>query len=105
MGFLRGQAAIAALLRVDECYHCYHLSAMPQLLVRDIETAVVRKLRSSAAAQGVSVEEAHRRLLRSALIGNNPDPKRNFIEYLRSIPQGEGVQFLRAGDRPRQVEL
>jgi plasmid stability protein len=31
---------------------------MAQLLVRDIEMAVVKKLRSSAAAQGVSVEEA-----------------------------------------------
>jgi plasmid stability protein len=78
---------------------------MPQLLVRDIETAVVRKLRSSAAAQGVSVEEAHRRLLRSALVGNNPGPKRNFIEYLRSIPQGEAVEFPRPSDLPRHVEL
>jgi len=78
---------------------------MPQLLVRDIETAVVRKLRSSAAAQGVSVEEAHRRLLRSTLVGNNPGPKRNFIEYLRSIPQSEAVEFPRTGDLPRPVEL
>jgi plasmid stability protein len=78
---------------------------MPQLLVRDIEPAVVRKLRSSAAAQGVSVEEAHRRLLRSALVGNNPGPKRNFIEYLRSIPQSEAVEFPRDSDLPRPVEL
>lgn len=78
---------------------------MPQLLVRDIEPAVVRKLRSSAAAQGVSVEEAHRRLLRSALVGNNPGPKRNFIEYLRSIPQSEAVEFPRDNDLPRPVEL
>ena len=78
---------------------------MPQLLVRDIEPAVVRKLRSSAAAQGVSVEEAHRRLLRSALVGNNPGPKRNFIEYLRSIPQSEDVGFPRTSDLPRHVEL
>ena len=78
---------------------------MPQLLVRDFEPAVVRKLRSSAAAQGVSVEEAHRRLLRSALVGNNPGPKRNFIEYLRSIPQSEAVEFPRASDLPRPVEL
>jgi plasmid stability protein len=78
---------------------------MPQLLVRDIETAVVRKLRGRAAAQGVSVEEAHRRLLRSALVGNNPGPKRNFIEYLRSIPQGDDVEFSRTTDLPRQIEL
>lgn len=74
---------------------------MAQLLVRDIETAVVKKLRSSAAAQGISVEEAHRRLLRSALISNRPDPKRNFVEYLRSIPQDDVVEFPRAPDLPR----
>lgn len=78
---------------------------MPQLLVRDIETAVVKKLRSRAAAQGVSVEEAHRRLLRSALIGDNLGPKSNFIEYLQSIPRCEDVKFPRTGDFPRRVEL
>jgi plasmid stability protein len=78
---------------------------MPQLLVRDIETAVVKKLRNSAAAQGVSVEEAHRRLLRSALVGNRPGPKRNFVEYLRSIPHGEEVEFPRSPDLPRSVAL
>ena len=78
---------------------------MPQLLVRDIEPAVVKKLRSSAAAQGVSVEEAHRRLLRSALIGNRPGPKGDFIEYLRSIPLGEDVDFPRSSDLPRAVAL
>lgn len=78
---------------------------MPQLLVRDIESAVVRKLRSSAAAQGVSVEEAHRRLLRSALVGTQPDPKNNFIEYLRGIPPHDDVEFPRTRDLPRHVEL
>ena len=76
---------------------------MAQLLVREIEPAVVKQLRSRAAAQGVSVEEAHRRLLRSALMGNNPGPRRNFIEYLRSIPRGEAVEFPRAADLPRHV--
>jgi plasmid stability protein len=78
---------------------------MPQLLVRDIEPAVVKKLRSSAAAQGVSVEEAHRRLLRSALVGNRPGPKNNFVEYLRSIPQVEEVEFVRSADLPRAIAL
>lgn len=78
---------------------------MPQLLVRDIEAAVVKKLRANAAAQGVSVEEAHRRLLRSALIGNRPDPKRDFVEYLRSIPRDDEVEFPRAPDLPRPLSL
>lgn len=78
---------------------------MAQLLVRDIETAVVKKLRRSAAAQGVSVEEAHRRLLRSALTGNSPGPEKNFVEYLRSIPRGGAVEFTRSRDLLRRVEL
>lgn len=68
---------------------------MPQLLVRDIEPAVVKKLRSRAAAQGVSVEEAHRRVLRAALVGARAEPQANFLEYLRSIPKAGGVEFRR----------
>jgi plasmid stability protein len=78
---------------------------MPQLLVRNIETAVVKKLRSRAAAEGVSVEESHRRLLRSALMGDDLGPQRNFIEYLQKIPRGEEVDFPRIGGLPRQVAL
>lgn len=75
---------------------------MPQLLVRDIESAVVKKLRGRAAAQGVSVEEAHRRLLRAALIGDQPGPQRDFIAYLRSIPQDDSIEFTREKDLPRR---
>ena len=78
---------------------------MPQLLVRHIEPAVLRKLRNRAAVQGVSVEEAHRRILRAALIGQQPGPKGSFIEYLCSIPAGGAIEFPRAKDRARQVEL
>lgn len=78
---------------------------MSQLLVRGIEPAIVKKLRSSAAAQGVSVEEAHRRLLRSTLVGNRPGPQGNFVEYLHSIPKCEEIEFPRAADLPRQVAL
>lgn len=78
---------------------------MPQLLVRDIEAAVVRKLRSRAAAEGISVEEAHRRLLRSALVGGGSGPQKNFIDYLRNIPTDAAIDFPRSTDLPRQVEL
>lgn len=77
---------------------------MPQLLVRDIEPAVVKKLRSRAAAQGVSVEEAHRRVLRTALVGTKPGPEKDFIAYLRGIPKGHEIEFPRAADLPRAVE-
>jgi plasmid stability protein len=78
---------------------------MSQLLVRDLEPAIVRKLRSQAAALGISVEEAHRRLLRAALFGDTPGPKDNFIAYLRSVPSGEDIDFPRSNELPRPVEL
>jgi len=78
---------------------------MPQLLVRDIELYVVKKLRRSAAAQGISVEEAHRRVLRTALAGDNPGPQRNILEYLKSIPRGASMEFSRSTDLPRETVL
>lgn len=81
------------------------MNPMPQLLVRDLEPAVLRKLRGHAAAQGISVEEAHRRLLRAALLGGTPEPKKNLIAYLRSAPSGDGIEFPRSSDLPRSIEL
>lgn len=78
---------------------------MSQLLVRDIESSVVKKLRRSAAEQGVSVEEAHRRLLRAALLGDQPGPQEDFLAYLRGIPTGKAVDFPRSADMPRSIEL
>ena len=40
---------------------------MAQLLVRNLEEAVVERLRQEAARERISVEEAHRRILRRAL--------------------------------------
>ncbi len=75
---------------------------MPQLLVRDIEFAVVKKLRRHAAAQGISMEEAHRQLLRRALAGDHPGPQEDFLAYLREIPAAGGADFPRARDQPRR---
>ena len=76
---------------------------MAQLLVRNIESAVVRKLRGQAVAQGISVEEAHRRLLRSALLDRRDGPADNIVDYLRAIPPGPTIRFSRSIDRPRAV--
>lgn len=78
---------------------------MPQLLVRDIESSVVKKLRRRAATQGISMEEAHRQLLRRALVGNQAGPQEDFLAYLRSIPVGGALGFPRAVDRPRRNEF
>jgi len=78
---------------------------VPQLLVRNLEPAVVKRLRALAAAEGISVEEAHRRVLRGALLGGDPGPRRSFIDYLRGMPKDESIDFPRLPDRPRSVDL
>ncbi len=77
---------------------------MPQLIVRKLENAVVCRLRTRAAAEGISVEEAHRRVLRQALLGDPAPARKNFIEYLQAMPDVE-VPIARSRDLPRQVAL
>ena len=81
---------------------------MAQLIVRNIEDAVVRQLRVRAASHGVSMEEEHRRVLRTALLGEVKNRK-SFSEMLLSIPKataGEsGDLFDRQRDLPREIEL
>ncbi|GAB5558358.1 MAG: hypothetical protein SynsKO_00050 [Synoicihabitans sp.] len=78
---------------------------MSQLLVRNLEPALVKKLRHRASEQGVSVEEAHRRLLRSALLDNAVPPGRNFAEFLSRIPPSPDIDFDRVKDLPREIEF
>lgn len=70
---------------------------MAQLLVRKIEDGVVRKLREQAMREGVSLEEAHRRVLRRSLLGEYPP---SFKEYLRSMPDMADDTFF---ERPRKA--
>jgi plasmid stability protein len=60
---------------------------MPQLLVRNLEEALVRKLKKRAAARGVSAEEEHRNILRDAL-NSSPARKPTLMQFLLS---DEGV--------------
>jgi plasmid stability protein len=78
---------------------------MPQLLVRQIEEKVVKKLKERAGQHGVSMEEEHRRILREALVG--PSKKKpSFKEYLLSMPNvGEDKDFERGPQIDRPVEL
>lgn len=78
---------------------------MPQLLVRDIEASVVAQLRLRAAAEGVSVEEAHRRVLRGALLGDGPRPEADFVQFLRAVPKGVEIDFPRSRDAVRKDEF
>lgn len=76
---------------------------MPQLLVRKLESAVVDRLKEEAFRKGVSVEEAHRQLLRRTLL-NEPEGRRlSFKEYLLEMPDGgaeEDAYFEQPRDLP-----
>lgn len=78
---------------------------MPQLLVRNLEPALVKRLRHRASDRGISVEEAHRQLLREALTEDTAQPANSFTEYLSTIPSGPDIAFDRAKDLPREVDL
>ena len=78
---------------------------MRQLIVRNIEDTVVRKLKEQAGRHGISTEEEHRRILRTALLGKSAR-RRPLKEYLRQMPKGIPDKFferLRSPDRA--VEL
>ncbi len=58
---------------------------MSQLIVRQIEERVVRKLKKQAGQHGVSMEEEHRRILREALLGRAAK-RSSFKEALLAMP-------------------
>jgi plasmid stability protein len=77
---------------------------MAQLLVRDLEDAVVQALRQKAAEEGTSVEEAHRRILSLALLSKKH--KKSFKEFLLEMPEGgDDSIFDRHRNRPREASL
>ena len=89
-----------ALLRVISLISFF----MAQLLVRDLEDAVVQALKQKAAEEGTSVEEAHRRILRLALLSKKP--KKGFKEFLLEMPEGgDDYIFDRHRSQPREVLL
>ena len=77
---------------------------MPQILIRQLDDAIVRKLRAKAAAEGVSAEEEARRILRRSLIGEVPEMP--MLEFLRTMPDAnDDAIFDRPKHRQRKIEL
>ncbi len=78
---------------------------MAQILIRKLEDSVVRKLRAKAASEGISAEEAARRILRRSLTGSAPAV--SLIDYIRSMPDmGEDDSiFERPKNKPRKVKI
>jgi hypothetical protein len=78
---------------------------MPQLIVRQIEEKVVKKLKARAGLHGVSSEEEHRRILREVLLGKTAKSS-SFKEHLLKMPDvGPDSIFARVQDTGRKVEL
>lgn len=77
---------------------------MAQLLVRNIESDVVRELKLRAARHGRSAEEEHREILRGAL--RQAGPPASLKQLLLEMPDvGDDRDFGRPDDRGRAVEL
>ena len=78
---------------------------MGQLVVRNLEIELVRKLKKRAAAHGVSQEEEHRRILRRALT----EPDEDFPDLksvLLAMPDvGDDADFARLRELPGDVDL
>ena len=73
---------------------------MAQLIVRNVDEDLVKRLKERAVKHGRSAEEEHRQLLRTALRSEG------LIARLRDMPDlGLDADFGRAPDLPRDVEL
>ena len=80
------------------------LISMAQLLVRNIESEVVRELKLRAARNGRSAEEEHREILRRAL--RRTGPLASLKQLLLEMPDvGDDRDFERPDDLGRPVEL
>jgi antitoxin FitA len=78
---------------------------MPQLIVRQIEEKIVRKLKQRAGAHGVSMEEEHRRILRESVLGK-PAKRRSFKAALLAMPNvGKDADFQRGPQLKRPIKL
>lgn len=76
---------------------------MAQLIVRNVDSTLVRKLKERAAAHGRSAEAEHRRILEDALVDAE-----SFKSLLRSMPDvGRDEDFTRRNKdkRRRRVNL
>ena len=73
---------------------------MAQVIVRNVDDDLVRRLKRRAAEHGRSAEEEHRLLLEAALRSDR------LIDRLRETPDvGSDPDFDRPRDLPRHVEL
>lgn len=75
---------------------------MTQLLVRNLEPTVIKRLKERARLHGLAVEEEHRRILREVCLA--PVQKVSLIDFLRN-PENAALPTLGLDlERSRQIE-
>jgi plasmid stability protein len=77
---------------------------MAQLIVRNLEEDIVRRLKIRAAEKGCSAEAEHREILRQALSPTPPLPSLKTL-LLSMPPVGEDSDFERSDDLGRDFEF
>jgi plasmid stability protein len=71
-----------------------------QLIVRNVDDDLVRRLRQRAAERGRSAEEEHRQILKAALRSEG------LLDRLAEMPDvGRDEDFARQPDLPRDIDL
>jgi antitoxin FitA len=76
---------------------------MAQLIVRNLDKAVVDSLRARAARHGRSAEAEHREILREALLRR---PTEDLKQHLLGMPDfGDDRDFTPPRGRSRRIEL
>ena len=77
---------------------------MAQLIVRNLDEEIVKRLRRKAAESGRSVEAEHREILREALIKGRA--RKSLKQHLLDMPNvGRDEDFARRQDKGRKVRL
>jgi hypothetical protein len=75
---------------------------MAQLLVRNLEPTILKRLKERARLHGVPVEEEHRRILREVCL--QPLHKVSLIEFLRNPENAASPTVELNLERNRQIE-
>lgn len=80
---------------------------MAELVVRNVEPAIVSRLKERADLHRRSVEEEHRAILRDALTNSDQETGATTFEaYLRQMPDvGDDADFSRTGGLIRDIDL
>ena len=79
---------------------------MAQLVVRNLDDAIVAALKARASAHGRSAEAEHRAILQEALLG--PAADKSLWQWLAAMPdvgEDEDEDFARQRELPRDVDL